>query len=186
MPPQIVLIQGSIAEVVADAVVNAADRKLAAGSCVSGALFEAAEHEDLRKSCNTYQPMRCGDAVMTPGFSSFPKYIIHAVTPKYGDREICQASLTRLLKDAYKNSLKIAVRQGCKSIAFPILGAGSRGYPRSRACREAIEAICESEHSVDTVLIVASGTQNFKQFRRELMDFKRTPANTSPSVRKSA
>lgn len=175
MPPRIVVIQGNITQVATDAVVNSANRNLSAGTGVCGALFEAAGHRDLRRACQNYQtPIRTGQAVITSGFASRARFIVHAVAPRYQTSNRSEQTKTRQLKDAYKNSLRIAIDSGCRSIAFPILGIGSQ-YPRRRACREAIEAIYESYESmprVATVLIVAYGETNFELFLQELEAFQ--------------
>lgn len=172
MPPHIVVIKGNITDVVADAVVNAANTKLLAGPGVSGAIFDAAGHDNLREVCHSLQPVHTGHAVITPGYASRAKYIIHAVAPRYLYNEASEEMITKQMKDVYKNSLRIAEANRCKSIAFPILGTGTRRYPRRRACREAIEAIHESEHEVNTVLVVAYGTSCFEIFHRELKIFQ--------------
>ena len=62
-----------------DAVVNAANSRLAAGGGVCGAIFAAAGYEKLRAACEAIGGCPTGSAVITPGFGLNAKHIIHAV-----------------------------------------------------------------------------------------------------------
>ena len=64
-----------------DAIVNAANNGLWAGSGVCGAIFSAAGHGKLQTACNEIGHCDTGPAVITPGFDLKAKYIIHAVGP---------------------------------------------------------------------------------------------------------
>ena len=68
-----------------DAIVNAANEGLWAGSGVCGAIFAAAGHDRLQAACNKIGHCDTGSAVITDGFDLKAKYIIHAVGPVYRD-----------------------------------------------------------------------------------------------------
>ena len=72
-----------ITDLKTDAIVNAANSGLWAGSGVCGAIFKAAGYDDLEKACKKIGHCDTGDAVITPGFASNAKYIIHAVGPQW-------------------------------------------------------------------------------------------------------
>lgn len=130
----------SITDLDVDAIVNAANEHLAAGTGVCGAIFSAAGYYELQRACNAIGHCDTGDAVITPGFNSKAKYIIHAVGPIWyggnkGEKE--------LLKRTYKKSLQLAVDNKCRSIGFPLISSGVFGYPEQAAWDDAINACNE-------------------------------------------
>ena len=52
---EIKIIQDSIVNSTADAIVNAANNNLLAGGGVCGAIFEKAGHEELQRECNKFR-----------------------------------------------------------------------------------------------------------------------------------
>ena len=130
----------SITELGTDAIVNAANEHLAAGSGVCGAIFSAAGYDELQKACSAAGHCDTGKAVITPGFKCKSKYIIHAVGPVWRDGNHGEPEL---LRSAYINSLMLAVKNNCRSIGFPLLSSGVYGYPVQDAWHEALSA-CRS------------------------------------------
>ncbi|MBR5640834.1 MAG: macro domain-containing protein [Firmicutes bacterium] len=120
-----------------DAIVNAANEGLWAGSGVCGAIFRAAGHRQLQEACDKIGHCDTGSAVITPGFDLKAKYIIHAVGPVwYGGME----GEPEKLFGAYYKSLELAAENGCTSIGFPLISAGIFGYPKDKAWKEALSA----------------------------------------------
>ena len=119
----------SITDLDTDAIVNAANEGLRAGGGVCGAIFRAAGHEQLQAACDRIGHCATGSAVMTPGFGTKAKYIIHAVGPRWTDGRHDEP---KLLYGAYRSSLELAVQNGCRSIGFPLVSAGIFGYRWSR------------------------------------------------------
>lgn len=137
-----------------DAVVNAANDGLWAGSGVCGAIFKAAGHDQLQAACNKIGHCDTGSAVITPGFNLKARYIIHAVGPRWTDG---RHNEPRLLYGAYYRSLELAVENGCKSIGFPLISAGIFGYPVDQAWRKALQAcsdFIEKGHQIDIIFAV--------------------------------
>ena len=127
----------SITDLETDAIVNAANEYLMAGSGVCGAIFAAAGHDELQIACNKIGHCNTGDAVITPGFRAKAKYIIHAVGPVWRGGTKGEPAF---LVGAYTNSLKRAKEAGCHSIGFPLVSSGVYGYPVQAAWEKAIEA----------------------------------------------
>ncbi|MDR1821581.1 MAG: macro domain-containing protein [Oscillospiraceae bacterium] len=153
------IIHGDITKQRADAIVNAANTDLAQGGGVCGAIFRAAGARELQAACDNLAPIKTGEAVITPGFSLPAKYVIHAAGPIY-HRQSAERS-EELLRAAYTNSLKRAVENGCKSVAFPLISSGIYGYPRDEALRVAASAIHVflAEHELDVSLVLFGDTR---------------------------
>lgn len=145
------LIRGDITKLRVDAIVNAANRALAPGGGVCGAIFAAAGYDKLERACRAIGGCETGGAALTPGFALPAKYIIHTVGPVWQGGGHDEA---RLLKSCYRNSLRLAREHGCGSIAFPLISAGIYGYPKAEAMRIAAEAVREflAEDDLDVTL----------------------------------
>ncbi len=130
----------SIVDLDTDAIVNAANKALAAGSGVCGAIFAASGRRELQAACDRFGHCDTGDAVITPGFRLKAKYVIHAVGPVYHDGRHGEPEL---LKSAYQKSLELAAANGCRSIGFPLISAGIYGYPVDRAWQIALDTCQE-------------------------------------------
>jgi hypothetical protein len=61
-----------------------------------------------------------------------------------------------ILKSCYTESLKLAVANGCESVAFPLISAGVYGYPKDQVLKFAIQVITEFlfEHELNVYLCV--------------------------------
>ncbi len=137
-----------------DAVVNAANTALRMGGGVCGAIFRAAGAEELQKACDAAAPIETGQAAATPGFALPAKYIIHAAGPVYDPRHPERSG--KLLRSAYLSSLRLAVKLGCGSVAFPLISSGIFGYPKAEALRVATGAIRDflEDHDLEVYLAV--------------------------------
>lgn len=126
-----------ITDLSTDAIVNAANDRLQAGSGVCGAVFRDAGYAKLQAACDEIGYCKTGSAVITPGFNLKAKYIIHAVGPIWNGGEYGEP---KQLYGAYYRSLELAVENHCHSIGFPLISAGIFGYPKDQAWRKAIQA----------------------------------------------
>lgn len=125
-PPEIVV--EDITTLKVDAIVNAANRELAPGGGVCGAIHRAAGPE-LAAECRTVGPCATGDAKITAGYRLPATHVIHTVGPVYQGGD---SSEPELLASCYRKSLQLAGENGLKSIAFPCISAGIFGYHRDR------------------------------------------------------
>lgn len=123
-----------------DAVVNAANDGLWAGGGVCGAIFRAAGMEELTRACRKIGGCPTGSAVITPGFALPARFVIHAVGPIYQDGNHGEADK---LYNCYKKSMELAVENGCKTIAFPLISSGIYGYPKEGAWERALAAVMD-------------------------------------------
>jgi O-acetyl-ADP-ribose deacetylase len=134
------IVVGRIETLAVDAVVNAANRQLAPGSGVDGALRAAAGPE-LTKHTSRLPGLDIGEAVITPGFDLPARFIIHTAAPIWTGPG-AEGEKVNGLARCYMSAIKMAASRKFESIAFPCLGTGNFGWPRGFACAIAIAA-CE-------------------------------------------
>ena len=147
------LIRTDIVRMHTDAIVNAANSALAPGGGVCGAIFSAAGYQKMDKACRAIGHCEVGQAVITPGYALPAKYVIHAVGPIWRGGEHNEEAL---LRSAYRSALTVAVENGCRSVAFPLISSGIYGYPREEAFRVAVSAIQDFllTHEISVSLIL--------------------------------
>lgn len=148
------IIRQDITRMQVDAIVNAANTDLAMGGGVCGAIFKAAGAARLQAACSQLAPIKTGEAVITPGFDLPAKFVIHAAGPVY--RHWSAGESEQLLRSAYTESLKLAHRHHCESIAFPLISSGIYGYPKDEALQVATAAIRDflAGHDMDVYLVI--------------------------------
>ena len=122
---EIKLINASCADQNVDAVVNAANRYLAAGGGICGVIFNKAGYSELTAACASHAtPLKDGEAVITPAFGlRNAKAIIHAVGPNFASTP----NAFKELFEAYYNSLLVLKENGYHSISFPLISSGIFG-----------------------------------------------------------
>ena len=152
------IVRQDITKMKVDAIVNAANTELLMGGGVCGAIFHAAGAKELQDACNKIASIQTGQAVITPGFKLPAKYVIHAAGPVYDPTDKKQSA--DLLASAYINSLKLAIQNGCESIAFPLISSGIYGYPKAEALQVATAAITDFivENDIEVYLAVFDKT----------------------------
>lgn len=137
-----------------EAIVNTAGSTLEVGDGCDVAIYMAAGYDELHDY--RVKNIGCvpeGEAFITPGFKLSAKYIIHAVSPLYIDGE---SGEEEKLRACYRNSLKLAIDNGIKSIAFPLISTGAYGYPMADGLQIALDEINGFllKHDLDVVIVV--------------------------------
>jgi O-acetyl-ADP-ribose deacetylase (regulator of RNase III) len=91
--------------------------------------------------------------------------VIHTVGPVWnngiGDEE-------RLLASAYVNSLKLAVENQIKTIAFPNISTGVYLFPKDKAAEIAITSVTEflkTTNQIEKVIFVCFDEENYGVYR---------------------
>src|SRR6185437_6198920 len=128
--------QGDITDDHLDAIVNAANSRLAGGGGVDGAIHRAGGAAIMAETARRY-PQGCptGSAVISGSGQLSAQYVIHAVGPVWQGGHRGEAEL---LAGAYRRSLELAAEHGCRSVALPSLSTGAYGYPIDLASRIAL------------------------------------------------
>jgi O-acetyl-ADP-ribose deacetylase (regulator of RNase III) len=130
------LVVGDITRERVDAIVNAANSRLAGGGGVDGAIHRAGGPAIMAETQRRY-PAGCptGSAVITSAGNLAAKYVIHAVGPVWsGGGRGEEADLA----SAYLTALELAMAHDCQSVALPALSTGAYRYPLGDAARVAI------------------------------------------------
>lgn len=166
---KISVVIGDITKQEVDAIVNAANNTLLGGGGVDGAIHRAAGHE-LLEECRKIGGCETGKAVITKGYNLPAEYVIHTVGPVWRGGSHGEAEL---LASCYKESLKLAVERGIRTIAFPSISTGAYGYPVELAAPIAVNTVAEfvdsaSSSSIEEVRFVCFHEKTYEIYRREL------------------
>jgi O-acetyl-ADP-ribose deacetylase (regulator of RNase III) len=155
-------VHGDITAQDTDAIVNAANRGLAGGGGVDGAIHRAAGAAELHAACAALAGCETGDAKATPGFALAARWIIHAVGPVWGGGTRGEPEL---LASCYRRSLEVADELGARSVAFPAISTGIYGYPPPLAARVAVDTVTACDTQVELVRLVAFDHPTYDLYR---------------------
>lgn len=152
-----------------EAIVNATNTSLLGGGGVDGAIHRAAGPK-LLQECRTLHGCNTGEAKITKAYNLPCKYVIHTVGPVYRGG---QNNESKLLSNAYRNSLQTAVDHGIRKIAFPSISTGVYSYPLEEAAEIAIgtvNAFCmEHPDAFDVVRFVLFDGRTLKAYDDAIM-----------------
>ena len=149
---KIVLEEGDITRVAADAIVNAANSALAGGGGVDGAIHRAGGPEIMRELDGIRRQIgHCptGSAVATTAGKLPAKYVFHAVGPVYRDGRHGEPEL---LASCYRKCLEMAEERDCRTVSFPSISTGVYGYPLEEAAPIALREVKAHLERADTKL----------------------------------
>src|SRR5205823_2075759 len=114
-----------------------ANEALCGGGGVDGAIHRAAG-PGLLDECLKIGHCPPGQARITGAYCLPAKHIVHTVGPVWEGGQFGEAEV---LASCYRESLRLAVEQGARTIAFPSIATGDYGYPREDACRVAVATV---------------------------------------------
>src|SRR6201996_8142660 len=168
---KIELVQGDITKMQVDAIVNAANTSLLGGGGVDGAIHRAggkAILEECIKIRDKQGGCKVGEAVITTAGNMPAKYVIHTVGPVWSESK---SGAYALLENAYRISLKLAVENKVKTIAFPNISTGIYHFPKDKAAEIAIKTVkgfLSAHHEIDKVIFVCFDEENYEIYEKLL------------------
>jgi len=161
----IILVKGDITDMVAEAIVNAANTKLILGSGVAGAIL-ARGGNSIQDECNEIGHCDVGSAVITGAGNLPAKNIIHAVGPIMGSGDE-----DRKLTNTTMSVLEIAELNHIRSLAFPAISTGVFGYPNNRCAKVMLSstiAFLRSGSDIDRIFFCLFDDDTYSVFESEL------------------
>jgi len=166
---KIELITGDITKIKADAIVNAANSSLLGGGGVDGAIHRTGGKQILEECIeirNRQGKCKTGEAVVTTAGNLPAQYVIHTVGPIWNnDEEKC----SQLLRNCYRNSLKLAESLSVKTIAFPNISTGVYRFPKELASKIAIQEVKNFRSDVvEKVIFVCFDVENEEIYEKLL------------------
>jgi O-acetyl-ADP-ribose deacetylase (regulator of RNase III) len=164
---------GDITRLALDAIVNAANSGLRGGGGVDGAIHRAGGPAIL-KECDVIRARQggcpTGEAVITSGGKMPCKHVIHTVGPVWRGGQFEEE---KLLANCYRNSLKLALQHGLKTVAFPCISTGVYGYPPEQAAPLAVQTVkdyCSLHPGLEEVTFCVFSPQDEKLYQDLLKD----------------
>lgn len=175
------LVQGDITDMDTDAIVNAANPSLMGGGGVDGAIHRKGGPKILEeckriRETEWIDGLPTGKAVITTGGNLKAKYVIHTVGPVWHGGKTGEA---KLLAEAYRNSLELAVSKGLKTIAFPSISTGAYGYPIEKACKIALSTVkdfLEEKDKIDEVILVLFSNRDYEVYEKTAREILQLPS----------
>ena len=145
-------VRGDITKITnVQAIVNAANSSLLGGGGIDGAIHRAAGPE-LLFECRLLGGCKTGQAKITKAYNLPCDYVIHTVGPVWNGGSKNEAEL---LANCYYNSMKVAMENGIRRIAFPSISTGIYHFPVEQAAKIAVKTVKrfldDNEHAFDLV-----------------------------------
>lgn len=164
------LVEGDITELETDAIVNAANERLAHGGGVAGVISRKGGptiQQESNEWVRRHGPVPTGSAAITSGGNLRARYVIHAVGPVYDGTP----RSAELLASAVRSALRMADEHSLESVALPAISTGIFGYPMDEAAevmlRAAIEYL-EGETGLKRVIFCLYGASAYRVFGETL------------------
>lgn len=167
MLDRIEIVKGDITKLKVDAIVNAANSSLLGGGGVDGAIHRAAGPE-LLTECKSLNGCKTGEAKITKGYNLPVKFVIHTVGPVWNGGNNNE---DELLRNCYLNSLKLAIQNQIKTLAFPAISTGVYRFPLERAVKIAIKTVKDflsNDDSLEKVIFVCFDENTETIYKRAL------------------
>jgi len=160
------IMRGDITKQNTEAIVNAANKELAPGGGVAGAIHRAAG-SGLWEECKRLGGCDTGEAKLTSGYRLRAKYVIHTVGPVYSGNPKDAEDL----RACYRNSLQLANEKGITSVSFPAISTGAFGYPLEEAAEISLSTVkeyLEGETGLKLVRLVLYSQSAYDVYREAL------------------
>ena len=146
------VVEGDLLEQETEAIVNTWNRNiipwwLLLPQGVSGAIKKKAGYAPFRE-LGRMGPLPLGSAVHTSAGRLPYRFILHVA----GITMLWRATRASI-GDSVRNAMRLAEELGLRSVAFPVIGAGSGSFNAAEAERIMLETFAEVESEIDVVLV---------------------------------
>jgi O-acetyl-ADP-ribose deacetylase (regulator of RNase III) len=159
---KITVVDGDLTTQDVDAVVNAANNRMRGGGGVDGAIHRAGGPSILAECIERFpEGLATGDAGWTTAGLIPARWVIHTVGPKYKAGQTDRSLLT----SCYRRCLEVADELGARTVAFPLISAGSYGWPKLDAIDAGLEVLRSAETRVEEARMVAFGASSYAAIR---------------------
>lgn len=165
MKNKLKVVQGDITLYKVDAIVSPATHSLSDGCGINAAIHRAAGPE-LLEECKKIGSCGTGQAKLTKGYGLEARYVIHTVGPLWRGGTKGE---TQLLASCYESSLKLALDNGIRTIAFPAISCEASGYPFSQAALIAVKETAnflQLHDEIDEVYFVCFDNSIFEAYQQ--------------------
>lgn len=165
------VIKADITKVSVDAIVNASDNILSGGGGVDQAIHQAGGKAIVDECMRIRQAQGgcpTGSTVITSGGDLPTKYVIHTVGPVWNNGSQGEEDL---LRSCYRESLKLAVANQIKTIAFPNISTGVFRFPKELAATIAVDEVKGNLYtlkSIEKVIFVCFDDENYQHYLNTL------------------
>ena len=170
MNDRIEIVRGDIARMEVDAIVNAANNRLALGAGVAGAIARA-DDGTVQRECDAHGPIRVGEAAITSGGRLPCRWILHAAAMGYDEQGRRVGATAETIRRSLEAAFDLARARGVRSIALPALGTGVAGFPLDRCADITLEVVLQRLHADSTlqrIVLVLFDEKAERVFRAEL------------------
>lgn len=134
------IIRQDITRVRCDAIVNPTNVYMIPGGGVDAAIHKAAGRELAEECLSVEGGCPLGEARITAAYNLPARYVIHTAGPTWEGGDSGERAI---LRSCYAEAMKLAIKYGCASVAFPLISSGLYGYPKDRVLKEATDVISE-------------------------------------------
>ncbi|MDR2895227.1 MAG: macro domain-containing protein [Propionibacteriaceae bacterium] len=149
---QILIVKGDITTIPVDAMVNAASPKMRGGGGVDGAIHRAGGPAVLADCIRRFPAgLAAGEVGWTTAGRLPAQWVIHAVGPNL----MAGQTDRQLLESCYRRCLQVADRLGAPLVSFPLISAGTYGWPLADAAETAVTTVINTPCQVQQVIFVA-------------------------------
>ncbi len=162
---RIKIVMGDITEQNVDAIVNTTNTSFT-GGYVANAISHKAGKEIEQAFLNDGGCKR-GEAKITDGYNLPVRFVIHTIGPNWRKNK----SDEEILAQCYRSCLELAVQYSVKTIAFPSISTGGRGFPIEKASKIAVREVVNflmKNASIEKVIFVLFKKDAYDYYHAEL------------------
>lgn len=170
------VVRGSVLEIEADAIVNAANTAMRGGGALDGAIHRAAGPR-LLEELQRVAPRGAATAqvVATGAYDLLQRFVFHVAGPVWKAARADECD--QLLAQSYRGCLEAAQERALASLAFPSLSTGVYAFPIARAAPIALQTAtrwlrAHPQTSLRRVTFALFGGEEFYYFARALRDLE--------------